>query len=41
MSEEKKSTGRMPKLWEALVTLGILILALAVGIIHYGVDPHL
>ena len=40
MSEEKKSTGRMPKLWEALVTLGILVLALAVGIIHYGVDPH-
>ena len=30
----------MPKLWEALLTLAILILALAVGIIHYKVDPH-
>ena len=30
----------MPKLWEALLTLAILILALAVGIIHYEVDPH-
>lgn len=40
MSEERKSTGRMPKLWEALLTLAILILALAVGIIHYKVDPH-
>ena len=30
----------MPKLWEALVTLLILVAALAVGIIIYGVDPH-
>ena len=30
----------MPKLWEALLTLAILIAALAVGIIIFGVDPH-
>ena len=30
----------MPKLWEALVTLAILIVVLAVGIIVFGVDPH-
>ena len=36
MSKEK----RMPKLWEALLTLAILIAALAVGIIIFGVDPH-
>jgi len=30
----------MPKLWEALLTLAILIAALAIGIIIYGVDPH-
>ena len=29
----------MPKLWEALLTLAILIAALAVGIIIFGVDP--
>ncbi len=41
MSEEKKTgSGRMPKLWEALVTLGVLIFVLAVGIMYYGVDPH-
>lgn len=40
MSEEKKTSGRMPKLWEALVTLAILIVVLAVGIIVFGVDPH-
>lgn len=40
MSEEKKSTGRMPKLWEALITLAILIAVLAVGIIVFEVDPH-
>lgn len=32
--------GRMPHLWEALLSLGILIAVLAVGIIVYGVDPH-
>lgn len=40
MSEEKKTTGRMPKLWEAILTLVILVAMLAVGIIIYGVDPH-
>ena len=30
----------MPKLWEALLTLGILVLSLAVGIMYYEVDPH-
>ena len=30
----------MPKLWEALLTLGFLITVLAVGIIAYGADPH-
>ena len=30
----------MPKLWEALLTLAILVAALAVGIIIFGVDPH-
>lgn len=39
MNEQKKQP-RMPKLWEALVTLCVLVLALAVGIVIYGVDPH-
>lgn len=30
----------MPKLWEALITLAVLILSLAVGIMYYEVDPH-
>lgn len=30
----------MPKLWEALITLAILIAVLAVGIIVFEVDPH-
>ena len=30
----------MPKLWEALLTLAVLIAVLAVGIVVYGVDPH-
>ena len=41
MSEEKKvKEPRMPKLWEALLTMLFLIVMLAVGIIVYGVDPH-
>lgn len=41
MSEEKKTgSGRMPKLWEALITLVVLIAVLAVGIIVFEVDPH-
>lgn len=30
----------MPKLWEALLTLAVLIAVLAIGIVVYGVDPH-
>ena len=36
---EEKQT-REPSLWEALLSLGILILALSVGILVYGSDPH-
>ena len=36
MSKEK----RMPKLWEALLVMAVLIACLAVGIMIYGVDPH-
>ncbi|MCQ2576715.1 MAG: Na+/H+ antiporter NhaC [Treponema sp.] len=34
------SSPRMPKVWEAIIVLGILIASLAVGIIVYHVDPH-
>ena len=41
VSEEKKvKTPRMPKLWEALVTMLILVGALALGIVKYETDPH-
>ena len=41
VSEEKKArTPRMPKLWEALVTMLILVGALALGIVKYETDPH-
>ena len=41
MSEAKKSREpRMPKVWEALITLGLLIAVLAVGIVIYGADVH-
>lgn len=42
MSKTKKESGspRMPKVWQALLVLAVLIAALAVGIIIYGVDPH-
>ena len=33
-------TPRLPKLWEALLTLGLLIAVMAVAILVYGVDPH-
>ncbi|MCQ2590666.1 MAG: Na+/H+ antiporter NhaC [Treponema sp.] len=39
MEKEEKAV-RMPKVWEALIVLCVLILVLAVGIIVYGVDPH-
>ena len=38
--EKEEKTVRMPKVWEAVIVLAILILSLAVGIIVYGVDPH-
>lgn len=38
--ENKEKAVRMPKVWEAVIVLGVLILVLAVGIIVYGVDPH-
>ena len=41
MSEAKKSREpRMPKVGEALITLGLLIAVLAVGIVIYGADVH-
>lgn len=41
MSEEKKTREpRMPKVYHALITFGILILVMSVGIIVYGVDVH-
>ncbi len=36
----KARTPRMPKMWEALLVLVFLIAMLAIGIIKYGVDPH-
>ena len=41
MENKKERMPRMPKLWEALLVLGLLIAVLAVGIIVYGVDPHI
>ncbi len=41
MSEKQTNkTPRMPKIWEALLTLAFLVAMLAIGIIIYGVDPH-
>lgn len=41
MSEAKKSREpRMPKVWEALITLVLLVVVLAVGIIIYEADVH-
>lgn len=38
--EKTEKEVRMPKVWEAVIVLAILIAALAIGIIVYGVDPH-
>ncbi|MCQ2587140.1 MAG: Na+/H+ antiporter NhaC [Treponema sp.] len=38
--EKVEKFPRMPKVWEAVIVLGILIACLAVGIIVYHVDPH-
>lgn len=40
MKEKNEKQPRMPKVWEAMLVLVILIAALAVGIIVFGVDPH-
>ena len=41
MSEAKNSREpRMPKVWEALITLVLLVAVLAVGIVIYGADVH-
>lgn len=40
MSEEKKTSGRVPKLWEALITLVLMVVVIGVGIIKFEVDPH-
>lgn len=39
--ENEKKIPRMPKLWESLVTMGVLIIVMAVAIMVYGVDPHI
>ena len=36
----QEKTPRIPKLWEALLTMGLLIVIMAVAILVYGVDPH-
>ena len=40
MKEKKTSEPRMPKLWEALLTMLFMVAMLAIGIIKFGVDPH-
>ena len=40
MKEKKTTEPRMPKLWEALLTLLFMVAMLAIGIIKFGVDPH-
>lgn len=41
MTKEAKKEPRMPKVWEALLVLLFLVAMLAIGIIVYGVDPHI
>ena len=38
--EVKETKHRMPKLWEALLSFGVLIAFMAAGIVIFGVDPH-
>ena len=38
--ETKEKAIRMPKVWEAVLVLCFFIVILAIGIIIYGVDPH-
>ena len=39
--ENKTKTPRLPKLWEALLTLGFLVALMAAAILVYEVDPHI
>lgn len=39
-TETKTKTPRMPHLWEALLTMGLLIVIMAAAILVFGVDPH-
>lgn len=39
--EKEMNTPRMPKLWEALLTMAVLVVVMAVAIMIYGVDPHI
>ncbi len=41
METKKKRTPRLPRVWEALLTFGVLIAIMAVGIIVFKVDPHI
>lgn len=41
MSKKTKKTPRMPKLWEALLTLGTLIVFMTVTILVCGAEPHI
>lgn len=41
METKKQRTPRLPKVWEALLTFGVLIVIMAVGIIVFEVDPHI
>jgi NhaC family Na+:H+ antiporter len=40
MAEKTKRTPRLPKVYQALLSLGFLILVMAVGIAVFHVDPH-
>lgn len=39
-TETKTKTPRMPHLWEALLTMGLLIVIMAAAILIFGTDPH-
>ena len=39
--ETEKKNPRMPKLWEALLTMGVLVVVMSVAIMVYEVDPHI
>ena len=39
--EKEVRTPRPPKIWEALLSFGVLVAIMAVGISVFGVDPHI